>query len=153
MYCCPVQECFLDQVSDFVPCSFSVLVSLEVQITPSHGEISLGESKFFMCEGKFTKCLNFNLSNLHYANNHFLVFIYIFRCSENTVCPKVIWKDKMARLAFWYCGCTLHKYSHIKLVLRQHSNNKILLLSYLQPCILFRWVWSFCKPTNNKYVF
>ncbi|XP_044209929.1 neural cell adhesion molecule 1b isoform X5 [Thunnus albacares] len=25
-------------------------VSLEVQITPSHGEISLGESKFFMCE-------------------------------------------------------------------------------------------------------
>uniref|UniRef100_A0A672ZK51 Neural cell adhesion molecule 1b n=1 Tax=Sphaeramia orbicularis TaxID=375764 RepID=A0A672ZK51_9TELE len=26
------------------------LVSLEVQITPSHGEISLGESKFFMCE-------------------------------------------------------------------------------------------------------
>uniref|UniRef100_A0A4W6G598 Neural cell adhesion molecule 1b n=1 Tax=Lates calcarifer TaxID=8187 RepID=A0A4W6G598_LATCA len=29
---------------------FSVTVSLEVQITPSHGEISLGESKFFMCE-------------------------------------------------------------------------------------------------------
>uniref|UniRef100_A0A8D3C1K6 Neural cell adhesion molecule 1b n=1 Tax=Scophthalmus maximus TaxID=52904 RepID=A0A8D3C1K6_SCOMX len=28
----------------------SLSVSLEVQITPSHGEISLGESKFFMCE-------------------------------------------------------------------------------------------------------
>lgn len=28
----------------------SYTVSLEVQITPSHGEISLGESKFFMCE-------------------------------------------------------------------------------------------------------
>ncbi|PWA22084.1 hypothetical protein CCH79_00010325 [Gambusia affinis] len=26
-------------------------VSLEVQITPTHGEISLGESKFFMCDG------------------------------------------------------------------------------------------------------
>uniref|UniRef100_A0A3Q2YI19 Neural cell adhesion molecule 1b n=1 Tax=Hippocampus comes TaxID=109280 RepID=A0A3Q2YI19_HIPCM len=26
------------------------LVSLDVQITPTHGEISLGESKFFMCE-------------------------------------------------------------------------------------------------------
>lgn len=33
--------------------SFSYAVSLEVQITPSQGEISLGESKFFMCEGKF----------------------------------------------------------------------------------------------------
>lgn len=32
---------------------FSLAVSLEVQITPSQGEISLGESKFFMCEGKF----------------------------------------------------------------------------------------------------
>lgn len=31
---------------------FSSVVSLEVQITPTHGEISLGESKFFMCEGK-----------------------------------------------------------------------------------------------------
>ncbi|CAM9106792.1 unnamed protein product, partial [Lampetra planeri] len=30
--------------------SFCHLVSLDVQITPSHGEISLGESKFFMCE-------------------------------------------------------------------------------------------------------
>ncbi|XP_028319982.1 neural cell adhesion molecule 1b isoform X4 [Gouania willdenowi] len=29
---------------------FSSAVSLEVQITPTHGEISLGESKFFMCE-------------------------------------------------------------------------------------------------------
>ncbi|KAM9853215.1 neural cell adhesion molecule 1b [Aulostomus maculatus] len=28
----------------------SCAVSLDVQITPSHGEISLGESKFFMCE-------------------------------------------------------------------------------------------------------
>lgn len=32
---------------------FPSVVSLEVQITPTHGEISLGESKFFMCEGKF----------------------------------------------------------------------------------------------------
>uniref|UniRef100_H3DFI6 Neural cell adhesion molecule 1b n=1 Tax=Tetraodon nigroviridis TaxID=99883 RepID=H3DFI6_TETNG len=31
-------------------CFFSSVVSLEVQITPTHGEISLGESKFFMCE-------------------------------------------------------------------------------------------------------
>lgn len=31
------------------------VVSLEVQIIPTHGEISLGESKFFMCEGKFIK--------------------------------------------------------------------------------------------------
>uniref|UniRef100_A0A087XJW6 Neural cell adhesion molecule 1b n=1 Tax=Poecilia formosa TaxID=48698 RepID=A0A087XJW6_POEFO len=28
----------------------SFVVSLEVQITPTHGEISLGESKFFMCD-------------------------------------------------------------------------------------------------------
>ncbi|XP_033486775.1 neural cell adhesion molecule 1b isoform X2 [Epinephelus lanceolatus] len=31
-------------------CLVGCTVSLEVQITPSHGEISLGESKFFMCE-------------------------------------------------------------------------------------------------------
>ncbi|XP_053279499.1 neural cell adhesion molecule 1b isoform X4 [Pleuronectes platessa] len=31
---------------------FSLAVSLEVQITPSQGEISLGESKFFMCEAE-----------------------------------------------------------------------------------------------------
>uniref|UniRef100_A0A3Q1FIV5 Neural cell adhesion molecule 1b n=1 Tax=Acanthochromis polyacanthus TaxID=80966 RepID=A0A3Q1FIV5_9TELE len=30
--------------------SWTRTVSLEVQITPTHGEISLGESKFFMCE-------------------------------------------------------------------------------------------------------
>uniref|UniRef100_A0A4W6G5Y3 Neural cell adhesion molecule 1b n=1 Tax=Lates calcarifer TaxID=8187 RepID=A0A4W6G5Y3_LATCA len=44
-------QCPLDQFSDLcIVYVFSVTVSLEVQITPSHGEISLGESKFFMCE-------------------------------------------------------------------------------------------------------
>lgn len=37
----------------------SVVASLEVQIMPSHGEISLGESKFFICEGKIIKTLLF----------------------------------------------------------------------------------------------
>uniref|UniRef100_A0A8C2X2I4 Neural cell adhesion molecule 1b n=1 Tax=Cyclopterus lumpus TaxID=8103 RepID=A0A8C2X2I4_CYCLU len=42
----------IQKVSDFcvLYLFFSVVVSLEVQITPSHGDISLGESKFFMCE-------------------------------------------------------------------------------------------------------
>jgi hypothetical protein len=31
---------------------FVFAVSLEVQITPSQGEISVGESKFFLCDGK-----------------------------------------------------------------------------------------------------
>ncbi|XP_056906202.1 neural cell adhesion molecule 1b isoform X4 [Takifugu flavidus] len=40
------------QLRDFFPALLLVgcTVSLEVQITPTHGEISLGESKFFMCE-------------------------------------------------------------------------------------------------------
>uniref|UniRef100_A0A8C7YT84 Neural cell adhesion molecule 1b n=1 Tax=Oryzias sinensis TaxID=183150 RepID=A0A8C7YT84_9TELE len=34
---------------------FLLVVCLEVQIIPAHGEISLGESKFFMCEAIFGK--------------------------------------------------------------------------------------------------
>lgn len=29
-------------------------VSLQVDITPAQGEISVGESRFFLCEGKFS---------------------------------------------------------------------------------------------------
>ena len=29
-------------------------MALDVQITPRQGEISVGESKFFLCEGKLT---------------------------------------------------------------------------------------------------
>lgn len=70
------------QVSDFVLYFFSVLVSLEVEITPSHGEISLGESKFFMCEGEFIKYSIFNLYKP--ANYDFLVFIFFFNSVKHT---------------------------------------------------------------------
>lgn len=43
---------FLPVSHSFLFLFFPSVVSLEVQITPTHGEISLGESKFFMCEGK-----------------------------------------------------------------------------------------------------
>ncbi len=52
------KQCFIYHVANFLILYFmffSVVASLEVEITPSQGEISLGESKFFMCEGKFTK--------------------------------------------------------------------------------------------------
>lgn len=52
-------------------CCFYCTDSLEVQITPSQGEIGLGESKFFMCEGKFSK--------LSHIRSYLLIFMMCWK--------------------------------------------------------------------------
>lgn len=46
-----------------MPAFFSA-ASLQVSITPAQGEVSIGESKFFLCEGTFA--------------NNFLLFSFWF---------------------------------------------------------------------------
>lgn len=40
------------ELNFFLSFSFFFSVSLQVDIVPSQGEISVGESKFFLCQGK-----------------------------------------------------------------------------------------------------